>query len=351
MREKGKPLEKVGRKITGPYVWAAGLPLSYSKGVREFFCSKNLKGGIYMKQTEHVKVLVVGDIMLDKYVVGDVTRLSPEAPVPVVHVRNEYYTLGGCGNVVRNLRELGAEVDCMASTSLDRDGEIVRDELDRIGAKDLCCYDMQQTIIKERIIADERKVQMLRIDRERNEPINADKAIEAFERLSRNNYDIVVVSDYAKGMISKELMQYLKENVKADIIVDPKPINGFLYDDVFMITPNEKEWGVMELSSQYALKQVKYVLETKGKEGMILHDRVRSQDWPITASDPVEVYNVSGAGDTVVAVMALCISMGIAPITSAAIANRCASYVVTLPGTSTVPRSIFDTALENILRG
>ena len=298
-----------------------------------------------MKQKEHVKVLVVGDIMLDKYVVGDVSRLSPEAPVPIVHVKNEYYTLGGCGNVVRNLRELGAQVDCMASVALDHDGEKVLDELDRIGAKSLCSYGLQQTIVKERIIADERKVQMLRIDREEIKKVDSDKAIEIFEKYSRNNYDIIIVSDYAKGMISKEIMNYLKANVNADIIVDPKPINGFLYNDVLMITPNEKEWGIMELSSQYSLKNVRFILETKGKDGMILHDRVTDTGWPV-ASQAVEVYNVSGAGDTVIAVMGLCLSMGYEPIQAAYFANACAAYVVTQPGTTTVPEKVFEAAFD-----
>lgn len=298
-----------------------------------------------MKQKEHVKVLVVGDIMLDKYVVGNVTRISPEAPVPIVHVKEEYYTLGGCGNVVRNLRELGAEVDCMATVSLDRDGERVLDELDRIGAKSLCSYDLQQTIIKERIIADDRKVQMLRIDREEVGSVNAQKSIDIFEKYSRNNYDIVIISDYAKGMISKEIMEFINTKIDARVIIDPKPINGFLYENAYMITPNEKEWSVMELSSQYTLKHVKYVLETKGKDGMILHDRVTSTDWPIK-SKPVDVYNVSGAGDTVVAVMALCLSMGFENYASSVIANSCAQYVVTQAGTTTVPKEVFIKALE-----
>lgn len=293
-----------------------------------------------MKQKEHVKVLVVGDIMLDKYVVGDALRLSPEAPVPVVHVKEEYYTLGGCGNVVRNLRELGAQVDCIAAVSSDSDGDKVAKELDRIGAKNLLTYDLKQTIIKERIIADDRKVQMLRIDRELNEQVDHEKAIEVFEKHSRYNYDIIIVSDYAKGMITKELMTYLKKNVDAEIIVDPKPINGFLYNDVLMITPNEKEWSVMELSSQYSLKGVKYILETKGKNGMILHERITHTSWPV-ASTAVDVYNVSGAGDTVIAVMGLCLSMGYEPIKAAYYANLCAAHVVTQPGTSVVPEKIF----------
>ena len=130
----------------------------------------------------------------------------------------------------------------------------------------------------------------------------------------------------------------------AKIIVDPKPIHGFLYNDAFMITPNEKEWGVMQLSSAYNLKHVKYILETKGKDGMVLHDIVEDQHWPIQAEE-VDIYNVSGAGDTVVAIMGICAALEYPMFQAAMIANRCAQYVVTQSGTTTVPKHIFQDAL------
>ena len=302
-----------------------------------------------MKQLEDIKILVVGDIMLDKYVVGDVSRLSPEAPVPIVNVKEEYYTIGGCGNVVRNIRELGVQVDCLASIGLDRNGEIIADELDRIGARYFPLYDSRQTTVKERIIADQRKVQMLRIDREEINKVDDLKAIKSFKSGGGSNYDIVIVSDYAKGMITTGLMDFLKTQ-NTNIIVDPKPYNGSLYNDVFMITPNEREWGLMQITSSYSLKNVKFVLETKGKNGMILHDRTQKQDWPIQ-SEAVEVYNVSGAGDTVVAIIAVCISMGFHVLQAAIIANKCAGYVVTQPGTTTVPKNIFMNACDMFSEG
>ena len=303
-----------------------------------------------MKQLEDIKILVVGDIMLDKYVVGDVSRLSPEAPVPIVNVKEEYYTIGGCGNVVRNIRELGAQVDCMASVALDHSGEKVLDELDRIGAKSLVSYGSRETTVKERIIADERKVQMIRIDRENTEEVDYERAIEIFKKYCRYNYDIIIVSDYAKGMVTKGLMNFLKTQ-NTNIIVDPKPPSGYLYGNVFMITPNEREWKTMQAMSSYNYwESIKFVLETRGKNGMILHDRVEKQDWPIQ-SEAVEVYNVSGAGDTVVAIVAVCISMGFHVLQAAIIANKCAGYVVTQPGTTTVPKNIFMNELDMFNRG
>ena len=294
------------------------------------------------KKIDNMKILVVGDIMLDKYVVGDVSRISPEAPVPIVYVTEEYYTLGGSGNVVRNIRELGAQVDCLASVHVGYNGERIKDELDRIGAGDIVIYGSKETTVKERIIADERKVQMIRIDREHIENVDADKAINIFKQYKKNNYDIIVVSDYAKGMITKDLMDFLKtQNTR--IIVDPKPINGFLYNDVFMVTPNEKEWQIMKLTSQYNLKNVQYVLVTKGSKGMTLYDFNQSWDIPTT---PLDIYNISGCGDVVIAVMAVCLSMGSSPIAAAKIANKCAGYTATKAGTSIITKDKFESYVK-----
>jgi len=301
-----------------------------------------------MEELEHLKILVVGDIMLDRYVVGDVQRISPEAPVPIVYVREQYNTLGGCGNVVRNLRELGVQVDCLASVGIDADGETISSELKHIGAKSLLFYGSKQTTVKERIIADQRKVQMLRIDREDVKSIGGHLPIDVFVRMCKDDYNMVIVSDYAKGMISHGLMEFLKHEQNADIIVDPKPRNGGIYNGVFMVTPNEKEWAEMLFSSAYNLNHVKFILETKGNKGMTLIDNVNETSEDIEAED-VPVYNVSGAGDTVVAIMATCLSMKIDPLKSARIANKCAGYVVTQTGTSVVPKNIFTKHVKCVL--
>jgi len=299
-----------------------------------------------MKKAEHVNILVVGDIMLDMYVVGNVSRISPEAPVPVVNVTEEYCTLGGCGNVVRNIRAVGANVDCMASIAYGRNGERIISELEKIGAGNILIYGSKETTVKERIIADHRQVQMLRLDREQIETIDHKKAIEAFKSSNKNKYDIIIISDYSKGMISKGIMDFLHTFKDVKIIVDPKPVNGILYDNVFMITPNEKEWNSMLLSSSYILKNVKYILRTLGRKGMELIENQIEESWFID-SEPVEIYNVSGAGDTVVAIMGICISMGWNVLDSAYIANKCAAHVVTQPGTSVVPKEIFEKIIMN----
>jgi rfaE bifunctional protein kinase chain/domain len=299
---------------------------------------------------EDIRILVVGDVMLDKYVCGKVERISPEAPVPIVKVTNEYSVLGGCGNVVRNIAELGAKVDCLASIGPDEDGQIISRKLFDVGADPLLFMGSKRTIVKERIISDYRDVQMLRIDREEIEPVISRLAIDIFFRMncSKRNYDIVIISDYAKGMITEGLISFLKNELKCKIIVDPKPINRRLYDNVFMITPNENEYNEMALYSDPTLNSIEYILRTRGKHGMILEGE--GQVWDI-AADPVDVYNVSGAGDTVVAIMGVCLSMGFSPLESAKIANKCANYVVTQPGTSVVPKNKYMKIVEQYTSG
>ena len=298
-----------------------------------------------MKNIEDLKILVVGDIMLDKYVVGKVERISPEAPVPIVKAYDEYSTLGGCGNVVRNLREIGPTVYCACSIANDDAGLQVLDQLDSIGAIPLLTWQSRKTTIKERVIADPRKVQMLRVDREIIDPILSEPIIEEFKihKIDEKNYfDMIVVSDYAKGMITGDLMGYLR-SLKTDIIIDPKPQNTRYYGRPLMITPNQKEWEEMQMKHSVVPE---FILVTKGQLGMTLIDNRQASGRYEIPADPVEVYNVSGAGDTVVSVMAVCLALNIPPEHSARIANECAGFVVTQPGTTVVPKNKFMKTLE-----
>lgn len=303
-----------------------------------------------MKDINQIRILVVGDIMLDKYVEGVVNRISPEFPVPIVEVVNEYHTLGGCGNVVRNIAELGAKVDCLASIGNDMSGELIKNELEKVGANPVLINGSKITTVKERIIGDHRKTQMLRVDRECIKKINANSIIELFKHKCKDNYDVIVISDYAKGMITSELMAFLKTNKNHKIIVDPKPENGTFYNGVFMITPNEKEWGQMMFSSAYNLKEVQFILQTKGNKGMTLINNQNDETWDIDAED-VPVYNVSGAGDVVVAMMSVCLSHGLNILDSSYIANKCAGYAVTQPQTCVIPKDKFKQIYKEYFKG
>ncbi len=300
-----------------------------------------------MKDTGEVKILVVGDIMLDKYVVGDVSRISPEAPVPIVKVTDEYCTLGGCGNVVRNIAALGAKVHCAASVGKDYAGEKIEELLRECGAVDILTYQSETTIVKERFIADQRKVQMLRVDREVTDPIDSKELIEEIDihMMGDENYDIIIVSDYAKGLITWDLMEHLR-SLNIPIIVDPKPQNINLYGRVLMLTPNVKEWQEMQMIT---IPESEFALITEGRDGMTLLDIRQGIGKTKIAGEPVEVYNVSGAGDTVAAVMAICLGMDIHPEKAARVANSCAAYVVTQPGTSIVPKNIFQRSMNKFV--
>ena len=286
-----------------------------------------------LKRIKDINILVVGDVMLDHYVCGEVERISPEAPVPILRVTDEYHILGGCGNVIRNIRSIGANVTCVAAIGNDIAGKNIMDELDLLGVKANFIIREEMTTRKTRYIANNGYTQMFRADREDI------KYVKLGSLEIENGYDIIIVSDYAKGMITVGLMNKLKK-MNIPIIVDPKPENMWLYDNVFMITPNKKEYDEICTSEKHPFARgIRYILKTLGKDGMELleeEEKVCS-----VAAIPVDVYNVTGAGDTVVAVMSLCIAMRLDVEVAIKVANKCAQYVVTQPGTSIVPKKMF----------
>lgn len=296
-----------------------------------------------MKLLKDVHILVVGDIMLDRYIVGNVSRISPEAPVPVVEVTGEYDVLGGCGNVAANIRSIGANVTVLSSIGFDKNGHIVEELLKKHEICNWLIHESEVTITKERVVAGARQIQMLRVDREKIAPVEP-KYI--FEKINSYplNFDFIVISDYAKGFISKDLMELLKsKNIR--IIVDPKPAHRSYYDNVFMLTPNEKEYYEMSIFSDCVLKSVQYTLVTKGRKGMELYDNGNPDPFVIP-TEPVDVYNVSGAGDVVVAVMSVGMSCGLSPFEAAKLANLCAGYAVTKTGTCVITENKYEEMLD-----
>ena len=287
-----------------------------------------------MKNIEDVNILVIGDIMLDEYITGEVERISPEAPVPIVKVKNRYSSLGGSGNVVRNIRELGCKVTCIASIGADKYGSIIQHNLLNLGVDQRLIIKDNITTKKTRIIAD-RSVQLLRVDEEDWDSVDSDKV-----NLS-GDFDIVIISDYYKGMITPKLLEKVKDETQAKIIIDPKPRNGITkwYSDVFMITPNKQELFQTNKSITELLNSIEYVLVTQGKDGMELFSKDSMYN---IEGETVNVYNVSGCGDTVVSIISVCISMGLDVLDSAKIANSCAAYIATQPGTSVVPIKVFN---------
>ena len=235
-----------------------------------------------------------------------------------------------------NIRELGANVACLASIAFDEAGSCILKQLSDLEVENNITTSSEKTTIKERIIAEPRKVQMLRLDSESVTIPGYHQVMDKLHSLFLP-YNMIVISDYAKGMITEQLMNYVRL-MKIPTIIDPKPVNLGIYGYSFLMTPNEKETKEMGGAKNILRNNAQYVLETKGQKGMTLHDVDFSKD---ISAERVEIYNVSGAGDTVVAVMAVCLSIGIPILDAAQIANKCAGYVVTQPETSVVPNKIF----------
>lgn len=302
----------------------------------------------------NANVLVVGDIMLDKYIWGKVSRISREAPVQIAHVNNESYTPGGAANVANNISALGAKVTLIGLVGNDEAKNILINELKKrdINTKGIVTDSNRPTTAKIRIIAQNQ--QLMRMDYEKShEPeYEVHERILDFIKSTISLHDIVIISDYSKGVVTKELLNNIKELCKRKekrIVVDPKPKNMALYDNVFIITPNHTEaskfTGIEEGNNNAHINKIgekiqkslnTNVLITRGGKGMTLFEKgKKAVSVPIKAR---EVYDITGAGDTVVASLALAIASGSDIRTASLISNYAAGVVVGKLGTSTLTK-------------
>lgn len=304
-------------------------------------------------------VLVVGDIMLDQFVWGEVSRISPEAPVPVVNVQKETFLLGGAANVANNLRSLGAGTMLSGIVGEDSFGEKIQKlsrEM-RIDTRGLI-KTSRPTTMKTRIVA--RGQQVVRVDREkRRQP--APSTLEALRsRLEAllEECHCIMISDYDKGVICPALMAFLSEQAAGRdkfLLIDPKPSNYMIYKGATIITPNEKEARAMsgiQISDEgdieraaaeiAATLEARGVLITRGARGMVLwQEDMGMFSIPTMAR---EVFDVTGAGDTVISVLALSLAAGLRMCEAAYLANIAAGIVVGKVGTAAVNR-------EDLLKG
>lgn len=288
-----------------------------------------------------MKFLVVGDIMIDRYLIGEVDRISPEAPVPIVDVKFQYDVLGGAANCARNISTITGKdtVDIAGHFNpSDEAGKEVEKLLKKEGIyfwlMGINTY--KPTTLKERIFSGNQ--QLLRIDIENKEEIFFDNKPEHpfFIKLKPEQYDYIIVSDYAKGVVTKSVMEWLAPYANK-MIIDPKPENWALYPSgVLLMTPNESENRQMRFV-QPELPQ--HILVTKGKKGMTLHTDQWSKD---IESKDVPNCEVIGAGDTVSATMAISLSRGVDIVRAAKISNACAGYVVSQPSTAVVPKEVYE---------
>ncbi len=301
------------------------------------------------------KVAVLGDVMLDEYLFGEVNRISPEAPVPVVRVAREQAVLGGAANVAANLKALGAEPMLMGTLQKDAAGDRLLGLLGRLGISisGLVLDPTRPTIIKTRVIGQQQ--QMLRIDREEPGPPEAAVLLGLRDRLARavEECSALVISDYAKGVVCGPVMDTVRELCGAKgmpWIVDPKPEHKALYRGATLMTPNTKE--ASELAHQPARSDeevaqagralmaelgMRGLLVTRSERGMALFapDGDHTAPWMIP-TEAREVFDVSGAGDTVIAAFSAAIGAGADWREAAMLANAAAGLVVAKVGTATV---------------
>lgn len=307
------------------------------------------------------RVLVVGDVMIDRFIVGTVTRISPEAPVPVVRFESEHTRLGGAANVAHNLAALGAHVSLVGLVGADAAAQRMRQELEAAGLPtDGLIEDAgRPTVEKVRIIAG-RNQQVARIDYEDDRDVSGVpemRVTEAVERLGRG-VDVLLASDYLKGTITKSVMRALVAlaGQGVPLLVDPKIPHLDRYRGASLVTPNNHEAEVAthrvirsDEDARAAAIDMREragcasVLITRGEHGMWLSSDTVEGAVPATAR---EVADVTGAGDTVVATLALGLAAGASLAEAAVLANHAAGVVVAKFGPATVSPHELAAAVE-----
>ena len=309
-----------------------------------------------VEEFSHTHLLVVGDLMLDRFIRGEVDRISPEAPVPVLQVESEHSGLGGAANVIHNIRSLGGRVTACGIVGRDNAGQRIMAALREAGASTagVCRDDDYPTIQKTRIIASPRHQQIVRLDREGRRPVAARtlKRLRDFITARFERFDGIIVSDYGKGAIHEELLDAIADRAvkrKLVFVVDPKKENYGAYRYPTLITPNLREAGeasgivIRDEASLCAAGakllrkwRANAVLITRGADGMSLfRRRGEVSHFPTDARD---VFEVTGAGDTVVAVCGLTLAAGANIADAAKLANLAAGFVGDEVGTVAVQR-------------
>lgn len=291
------------------------------------------------------KLLVVGDAMLDQYWFGDASRISPEAPVPVVRVTRTEERLGGAANVARNIAALGGEPTLLTVVGADAAGERLRTLLESSGIRPLLHLDPRlETTVKLRVVA--RQQQMLRCDFESHPHEEILLAHLGTYEKELPGHAAVLLSDYGKGGLTHILrMIELAREAGKPVLIDPKGSDYSRYRGATLITPNRAELsqviGAWQSEAELQEKaqalreslELEAILLTRSEEGMTLFTKAGSLSVPAQAR---EVYDVSGAGDTVIAVMATLIASGLSLEKAVPIANRAGGIVVGKLGTATV---------------
>jgi len=300
------------------------------------------------------RVLVIGDVGIDRYTLGTAERISPEAPVPIVWVQEERLKLGLAANVADNVRALDGRAEMVGVVGRDRDAEDLKALFDeaKISKRGLVAAKDRRTVIKERVVAD--RQQVVRVDYETQGPIADSTRKQVLARYAAllKTVDVVILEDYAKGLLTREMTERvfaLARNRKIPVIVDPNartPLNW--YRGAELLTPNTREaqalagFRITDLASLSAAARTilsasgaRMLILTRGKEGMAIFQRGKQEAYLIPTFAR-EVFDVSGAGDTVIAVLGLALASGASIAEAATLANIAAGVEVGKRGTATV---------------
>lgn len=289
-------------------------------------------------------IAVIGDLMIDKYIWGNVSRISPEAPVPVVEVTEESQRLGGAANVGNNITALGGNCFLIGVVGNDSHAEVMRKLIEdlKMNASGLIADTSRMTTVKTRVIAQQQHV--VRIDHEQKHDISSDTVDQIINFLNKNigSIDGIILEDYNKGVLTKELIHRVIELANKHnkiIAVDPKLNNFFEYKNVTIFKPNLKETSeglnkkvkseeeVISAGKELLDKlNAKHVLITRSEKGMSLFSE--NNGYYHVPTKAIEVADVSGAGDTVIATLTLAMTAGISPMESAELANLAGGLVV-----------------------
>jgi rfaE bifunctional protein kinase chain/domain len=313
-----------------------------------------------MKDLNKIRILVIGDVILDEYVEGTCTRLSPEAPIPILDKTKTWYRLGGASNVSKNIASLSAYVLQAGRVGNDIHGEFILEELEasKIDVTGIICDENIPTILKTRFVCDNH--QLLRVDYEdkrSSEGTEVGEAILDYIRHCSDQYDAIIVSDYQKGIIYPTLARTVGEIAKKlniITVVDTHSKNWDMFYGYTCITPNKKELEIavgMKLESLYEIRcaaqsvrrnlNLQYLLVTLSEQGMLLITPEEEIHIPVA---PVKVIDVTGCGDTAIAVFTTSLAAGYSALESAKLANKAAGLVVEKMGTASV-------TLEELFKG
>lgn len=300
------------------------------------------------------QVIVIGDIMLDRFVYGHVERISPESPVPILNISHEDEMLGGAGNALSNLAGLGVQAHMISIIGDDMHGQTLSKLIQDLGFDNsgLVIDHNRPTTIKTRFLAAHQ--QLLRADHEHKSAVNTDLSVQIIEKLKAkiSKAGAIILSDYGKGLLQRDLIQEVMKLAKAHnipVIVDPKGHDYSLYKGASAITPNKKELsegsGIKDLSSDKRVVEaaqkiiaecgIEAVIATRSGEGMSVIKNDGSSAVHIEGSD-IEVFDVSGAGDTVIATIAASLAANSDLVEAAILANMAGSIVVTKVGTAPI---------------